>query len=147
MLNQRSIDRLKGVKPILISILIEAAKDSPVPFQIPQDGGVRTDARQYELFKKGASKKDGITKKSNHQPKADGFGWAADFVATHSKDIKEMYNPAKLEAIARHIQKVALEKFQTKVYWGGDWDNDGLTAAQGDKDEKFIDYPHLELRN
>lgn len=144
-LNQRSLDRLKGVKQILIDILIEAAKDSPYEFQIPPDGGLRTDARQFELFKKGASKKDGITKKSNHQPKADGFGWAGDIYL--SKEVgKEMWNAAKLEIVARHIQKIALEKFKTKVYWGGDWDNDGLTKAQGDKDEKFIDYPHLELR-
>lgn len=117
-LNQRSLDRLKGVKPILINVLVAARPTSPYPYEIPLDGGCRTDKRQNELFKKGASKKDGYIKKSNHQPKADGFGWAADIVATDSKDIKEMYNPKKLEAIARHIQKVGLEQFKVKIYWG-----------------------------
>jgi len=142
-MNQHSLDRLKGVKPILIEILVAAHATSPYPYEIPLDGGCRTDKRQNELFKKGVSKKDGYIKKSNHQPKADGFGWAADFYANDSKDI---YNVVKLEAIARHIQKVALEQFKTKVYWGGDWDNDGLTKQQGDKDENFVDLPHLELR-
>jgi hypothetical protein len=138
MLNQRSLDRLKGVKQILIDILIEAAKDSPYEFQIPPFGGCRTEKEQYALFLKKASTKDGKIKKSNHQ-----FGMAVDIYLW--KETK-MWDALKLEKVARHIQSVALDEFKTKLYWGGDWDNDGLTKAQGDKDEKFVDYPHLELR-
>jgi hypothetical protein len=138
MLNQRSLDRLKGVKQALIDILIEASKDSPYEFQIPPFGGMRTAEDQYGLFLKKASTKDGYNKKSNHQ-----LGMAADMYLP--KEAK-MWDAEKLEKVARHIQKIAKDKFNTKVYWGGDWDNDGLTKAQGDKDERFIDYPHLELR-
>lgn len=28
--------------------------------------------------------------------------------------------------------------------WGADWDRDGVTKAQGDKDEHLVDAPHLE---
>jgi hypothetical protein len=138
MLNQRSLDRLKGVKQCLIDILIEAAKDSPYEFQIPPFGGIRTAEEQNGLFVRGASTKDGYNKKSNHQ-----LGMAADIYL--NKEVK-MWDAVKLEKVARHIQEVALDEFKIKVYWGGDWDNDGLTKAQGDKDEKFVDYPHLELR-
>jgi len=29
--------------------------------------------------------------------------------------------------------------------WGADWDNDGKTKAQGDKDEHLVDAPHFEM--
>ena len=29
--------------------------------------------------------------------------------------------------------------------WGADWDGDGVTKAQGDKDEKLVDAPHLQM--
>jgi peptidoglycan L-alanyl-D-glutamate endopeptidase CwlK len=29
--------------------------------------------------------------------------------------------------------------------WGADWDNDGITKAQGDKDEHLVDAPHFEM--
>jgi hypothetical protein len=137
-MNQRSLDRLKGVKQVLIDILIEASKDTPYPFEIPPFGGMRTAEEQNGLFLRKASTKDGYNKKSNHQ-----LGMAADIYL--NKEVK-MWDPIKLEKVARHIQSVALDDFKIKLYWGGDWDNDGLTKAQGDKDEKFIDYPHLELR-
>jgi peptidoglycan L-alanyl-D-glutamate endopeptidase CwlK len=137
-MNQRSLDRLKGVKQVLIDILIEASKDTPYPFEIPSFGGLRTAEEQNGLFLRKASTKDGYNKKSNHQ-----LGMAADIYL--NKEVK-MWDPIKLEKVARHIQAVALDDFKIKLYWGGDWDNDGLTKAQGDKDEKFIDYPHLELR-
>jgi peptidoglycan L-alanyl-D-glutamate endopeptidase CwlK len=43
-----------------------------------------------------------------------------------------------------HIQTTA---YDLGVYlrWGGDWDGDGLTRIDGDKDERFVDYPHFEL--
>lgn len=28
--------------------------------------------------------------------------------------------------------------------WGADWDRDGVTKAQGDKDESIVDAPHLQ---
>ena len=67
MLSQRSIDRLKGVKQVLIDILIEASNNSPYEFQIPLDGGLRTAQRQNELFKAKKSLCDGYTKLSEHQ--------------------------------------------------------------------------------
>lgn len=31
--------------------------------------------------------------------------------------------------------------------WGGDWDGDGKTRSEGDRDERFVDLPHFELRS
>lgn len=137
-MNQRSLDRLKGVKQVLIDILVAAHPTSPYPYEIPPMGGIRTAEEQNGLFLRKASTKDGYNKKSNHQ-----LGMAADIYL--NKELK-MWDANKLEKVARHIQAVALDDFKVKLYWGGDWDGDGLTKAQGDKDEKFVDYPHLELR-
>jgi peptidoglycan L-alanyl-D-glutamate endopeptidase CwlK len=32
-----------------------------------------------------------------------------------------------------------------KIRWGKDWDMDGKTREEGDKDEKFPDSPHFEI--
>ena len=137
-MTERDLKRLEGVKPILIDILIEASKTTPYTFAIPRDGGVRTTEQQQKIYSYGRTDKskgirtyvDGITKKSLHQVKADGYGHAIDFYHV-PKNGGASWDKTILKAIARHIQKVALEKFDTKLTWGGDW--------------KMKDYPHLQL--
>lgn len=124
-LNQKSLDRLKGVKQVLIDILIEASKYSPYEFQIAPFGGLRTAEEQNGLFLKKASKCDGYKNISEHQK-----GTAFDIflmingAASWDKD--------KLTKVARHIQEVAEFDFKTKLTWGGDW-------------TKFKDMPHFQL--
>ena len=134
----RDLERLNGVRPLFVNILKEAYKDCPYKFSIPRDGGVRTTKRQQEIYAYGRTDMsksirtyaDGIIKKSKHQVKLDGYGHAVDFY--HVPDGGgASWNKIILKIIARHIQKVALEKFDTKVIWGGDW--------------KMKDYPHLQL--
>lgn len=124
MLNQRSLDRLKGVKQVLIDILIEASKDSPYEFQIPPFGGLRTAEEQNGLFLKGASKMDGFKKKSYHQT-----GKAFDiFLMVEGK---ASWDKEKLTKVARHIQEVAKDN-NINLTWGGDW-------------TKFVDMPHFQI--
>ena len=124
-MNQRSLDRLKGVKQILVDILVEASKDSPYKFEIPADGGLRTAERQNELFKQGKSKIDGFKVKGEHQ-KGNAFDIFLLIDGTASWD------KAKLTKTARHIQEVASFEFGVKLTWGGDW-------------KGFIDMPHFQL--
>jgi peptidoglycan LD-endopeptidase CwlK len=133
-MNTRSLERLKGVNPILIDILIEAQKDSPHRFEIPRDGGLRTTERQQELYSYGRTDKsrkiitytDGVIKKSEHQK-----GTAFDiFILLPNR--KASWDKKLLTEVARHIQKVAKEKFNVDLTWGGDW-------------TKFKDLPHFQL--
>jgi hypothetical protein len=124
VLNQRSLDRLKGVKQVLIDILIEAAKDSPYEFQIPADGGLRTAEMQNALFFKKVSKCDGYIKLSEHQT-------VTAFDIFLLIDGKASWDKAKLTIVARHIQKVAKEKHNINLIWGGSW--------------KWKDMPHFEI--
>lgn len=100
--------------------------------------GVRTAEEQQALFALGRTKPgkvvtylDGVRKKSNHQPKADGFGYALDLAFLEDLDGDgEIDDPSWNEkrpwglygAIAKGLG----------LTWGGDW--------------KMRDFPHIELK-
>ena len=125
MLNQRDLDRLKGVKQCLIDLLIEAAEDSPYEFHIPADGGLRTAEMQNALFLKKVSKCDGYNTISEHQK-----GTAFDIFLLI--DGKASWDKVKLTETAKHIKQVAKDKFKISLTWGGDW-------------KTFKDLPHFQL--
>ena len=109
----------------MVRLLTEAIKTAPIDFVITE--GVRTAKRQQELFKQGKSKCDGIKKKSNHQIKTDGFGWAVDLYPLPIN----FNNKQAFKTLAEHIKQVA-KRLNIKVIWGGDW-------------KSFVDMPHWEL--
>lgn len=133
--SKRSINNLKGVHPALVKLMTLSIKNSPVDFTITE--GVRTQERQQELYAQGRTKPgpivtkvDGIIKKSNHQPKSDGFGHAVDLYPYVNGSVR-VNDVENLKKIAEHIKKVAKEN-NINVTWGGDWTS-------------FKDYPHFEI--
>lgn len=131
-LNQRSLDRLKGVKQVLIDILNEAIKTSPYEFQISPDGGIRSSERQKELFEKGASKCDGIIKKSKHQT-----GDAYDIYL--NKEVgTAMWDKEKLTKVQHHIKEVAMD-MGVELSLGCDW-------KRKPTDKYGWDCPHGEIK-
>lgn len=125
--SQRSLNNLKGVHPSMIKLMKAAIVDAPVDFVITE--GVRTLQRQKELYKQGKSKCDGVIKKSNHQVKPDGYGYAVDLYPLPI-DYK---NKMPYKILAGHIKKIA-KNLGINIVWGGDW-------------KTFIDMPHYELKN
>src|SRR3990170_1007865 len=75
-LSEKSKQNRVGVDPRLVQISDRAIKASPVDFGHGPDSGLRTTARQAELFAAGVTKCDGVTKRSPHQD-----GKALDFTA------------------------------------------------------------------
>jgi peptidoglycan L-alanyl-D-glutamate endopeptidase CwlK len=146
-LSDRSKNRLKGVHPFLIEVILKGISNSPLDFGIPAYGGLRTTKDQRELYAIGRTTElerrpvtytDGVKKVSNHQMRSDGHGWAFDIYIYENG--KAVWNGDKLELVARHLQKwaeaIAKENDEYKGYylsWGGDW-------------TKFKDYPHFELK-
>ena len=137
--SKRSLDSLEGVHPNLRKVMLEAIKDTPVDFTITE--GVRTTARQQQLYAQGRTTKgikvtnvDGVKKKSNHQPKVDGFGHAVDLYPYYngSVQVSDKQVIPKLKLIATHIKAVAKE-LDIKITWGGDW-------------KSPYDPPHFELK-
>jgi peptidoglycan L-alanyl-D-glutamate endopeptidase CwlK len=124
-LSKRSYNHLNGIDAILIAILTEAIKESPYDFGVPNTGGLRTPSVQNNLFRNGKSKADGYQKKSYHQTgKAfDVFGYVGG---------KATWDKKVLTEISIHIRKVALDEFNVKLTWGGDW-------------KSFQDMPHYQI--
>lgn len=149
--SKRSIEALKGVLPLFVAILTEAVKDAPDDFTIIE--GVRTEAMQVKYYSWGRTEvnpntgplkglpfgrkvtnRDGVKSKSEHQPKADGYGRAVDFVPFKVVDGKSTLDWNDVDAfrrIARRVQDMANKK-GVKIKWGGDWKNP-------------YDPPHLEI--
>lgn len=139
---------MQGLHPKLIQLIEAAILDTPIDFSITS--GVRTTKEQQALYAQGRTTKgaivtqsDGVKKKSNHQVKVDGLGHAFDF-CPYINGALAWNNTAAFIAIALHIKDKA-KCLGIPVRWGADWDNDGITKAQGDKDEGFVDLPHFEL--
>lgn len=139
-LSLRSLQRLNGIESVLIAIVTDAIAhpDCPYDFGIPQHGGKRTAGEQNLLYHKGVSQKDGFIKLSYHQT-----GKAFDIYGFVNG--KASWDHDVLEAIARHIMKIAAEKYGITLRWGGDWDADGIRVDR-DNDESFFDGAHFELR-
>ena len=124
-LSKRSLNRLKGVEPILLAIMVDAVRCSPYDFGIPQHGGLRSADEQNLLFKNKKSRLDGFVKKSYHQS-----GRAVDIYGI--KDGKVTWEKEVLKEIAGHIIKTAMDNYKIRLTWGGHW-------------FKFQDMPHFQI--
>ena len=143
-LSTRSKERISGIHPELIEIIEEGITNSPYDFGIPAYGGLRTIEDQQELYAKGRTEEslnkgekpitycDGVTKKSNHQAKPDGYGHAFDIYIFDHETKRASWNIDKLTAVAEHLIKVAASH-GIVLSWGGHW-------------TKFKDYPHFEIK-
>ena len=117
-LNKKSIDRLSGVHPDLVAVVKLAIELSDIDFQVIE--GVRSKARQEQLFKAGASQ----TLNSRHLT-----GHAVDLAALVNDSIR--WDWPLYFKIADAMKK-ASSQLKIKIVWGGDW-------------RTFKDGPHFEL--
>ena len=150
-LSARSIKHLVGVHPSFCSVILTADTLCPFPFDAIE--GVRTRARQIQLFARGRETAELIaagitgvaglpdepkvtwTLKSAHIPKADGFGYAVDMVPM-PVDWKDF---ARFDALALAMFRAA-SVHGVHIRWGADWDGDGKLREKGENDS-----PHFEL--
>ena len=146
VLSEMSKQYFKNVHPYLVEVMSAAITDSPYDFRIT--AGARTVKEQNALYQIGRTRAgntvtnaDGYKNKSNHQIKADGYGYAVDIFCCGKYDengnyikynTQEGYDSKKLKDIADHIKSIAKTKGY-KVEWGGDW-------------KGGWDGPHFELK-
>lgn len=135
-LSKRSIEALEGVHPALVRVIHEAITATPVDFTVVH--GVRTTEEQQALYAQGrtapgpkVTNADGVRKRSNHQTKADGFGYAVDLYPYYDGSVQVNAPRHMFEAVAEHIKLIA-EDLDAEIVWGGDW-------------RSFPDAPHFEL--
>ena len=117
-LSQKSLDRLIGVHPDLVDVVMLAIGKSEVDFAVLE--GVRSLARQEQLVKAGASK----TLRSRHLT-----GHAVDLGAIVSGQVR--WDWPLYHKIADAVKEAAAE-LSIPIEWGGDW-------------RSFPDGPHFQL--
>lgn len=143
--SQSSLDKLVGVHPDMVRFAMELAQvlDSKLVY------GVRTDEEQNILYKQGKSSKDGFIKKSNHQKKSDGYGYAIDILplprGINMYDDKDLENKLRWAQFDGLCQGIAY-KLGIKVRTGFKWrDNMMDSLARNEKDNTLPDGNHVEL--
>lgn len=137
VLGERSLAKLVGVHPRLVAVVQRAIEITSQDFMVLE--GVRTPARQKELYAQGRTKpgnKVTWTLTSNHFIDPDtGYGHAVDLVP-FPVDWNDL---AKFNAVSRAMFQAAGE-LSTPIRWGADWDRDGKPRERGETDS-----PHFEL--
>jgi len=117
-LSQKSLDRLSGVHPDLVAVVKRAIEITEVDFAVLE--GVRSKARQEQLFKQKATK----TMNSRHLT-----GHAVDLGAYVGGSVRWDW---PLYYQIADAMKAAAEELEVPLTWGGDW-------------KTFPDGPHFEL--
>jgi peptidoglycan LD-endopeptidase CwlK len=135
-LGAKSRERLQGVHPRLVSVVERAIELTAQDFMVLE--GVRTPARQKELYSQGRTKpgqKVTWTLNSNHfLNSATGYGHAVDLVP-----FPVDWSHAKLNVVSKAMFAAAKE-LGVELRWGADWDRDGKPREKGETDS-----PHFEL--
>lgn len=137
--SNKSLERLNTCHPDLVIIMKRAIEVSNIDFGISE--GYRTGARQKELYDKGLSKIDGLSRKGKH-----------NYTPSLAVDIYAYYNGSAsydvehlsyLAGLIHGISEVlfAEGRITHKIRWGGNWDMDGIILL----DQSFDDRPHFEL--
>lgn len=118
VLGQRSLSRLEGVHPDLVRVVKKAAAMSSLDFTVLE--GLRTTARQKQLYDQGATK----TMNSRHLT-----GHAVDLAPMIGGTVR--WDWPLYHRLAATV-KAAAKAENVPIQWGGDW-------------RTFKDGPHWEL--
>ena len=135
-----SLRRLQGVHPELVKVVHAASLLSPMPFLVVE--GVRTEARQRELYAQGRTAPGRIvtwTMKSKHIPGADGLGHAVDLCPIGAGGKPDWNNTNGFLEIGKAMMNSAM-RLGVQLRWGWDWDGDRKLREKGETDG-----PHFEL--
>jgi len=126
--------KLIGVDPKLQAVVRLAITLSEQDFIVVE--GLRTRARQNELYAQGRTKPGPIvtwTKSSKH---IDGL--AVD-LCPFNNGAPDWTAGKNFDAVAKAMFAAA-EKLGTPIVWGADWDKDGKPRERGETDS-----PHFQL--
>lgn len=135
-LGPKSRERLQGVHPKLVEVVEMAIELTKQDFMVLE--GVRTPARQAELYAQGRTKpgqKVTWTLKSNHfiNP-TTGHGHAVDLVP-----FPVDWSHKKLDVVSKAMFAAA-DTLGVQIRWGKDWNRNGVSGEKGESDS-----PHFEL--
>jgi peptidoglycan LD-endopeptidase CwlK len=125
--SKRSLDNLKNVDERLVRICNELIKR--IDFTVIE--GFRTPERQKELYDKGFSKIDGISKKGKHNYSPSLAIDIIPYKKGHNPFDGSKESDIMFDNLAKEFKQVAKE-LRINITWGGDW-------------KSFVDKPHFQL--
>lgn len=135
-ISERRIELLHPkVRTIFKTFIEEAENELGITLRIVQ--GLRTFDEQAAIYAQGRTKPGKIVTNAKPGSSYHNYGLAID-VAPLSEDGKSINWDYNFKLLCPFAKNHGLR-------WGGDWDGDGKTKADGDKDEHLVDYPHFEL--
>lgn len=134
-LSERSEKRLAGVHPDLVKVL-KAAVES-LDFEVAVTEGVRTKARQTELYAQGRTKPGKIVTWSMASRHLTGH--AVDLVPLQDDGSIDWNDKDRFFEIGSAMREESIRS-GIPVRWGYDWDGDGVLNEKGE-----YDGPHFEL--
>jgi hypothetical protein len=133
-LGKVSVERLATVDARLRAVVEAVAAQMPIMVVC----GHRSRAEQDDVVRRGLSKTPWPRSRHNSMPSL-----AVDLAPLKGGRI-DWADTAAFVAVARAVLAAAAAQ-GVAIRWGGDWDRDGKTRADGDRDERFVDLPHFEL--
>ena len=151
-LSSRSLGKLEGVHPDMVSTVQKAIERTKIDFGVTY--GVRSVEEQQRLFDMGRSQ----TMKSKHLIQDSGFSHAVDLVAYDGSEVVWEINV--YDEIADAMASAAKE-VGCRLRWGAAWHIDDIGDYEGTMEDAmneyvdlrrsqgrrpFIDGPHFELR-
>ena len=125
--SQRSLNNLKNVDERLVKICNELIKR--IDFTVIE--GFRSPERQKELYDKGFSKIDGISKKGKHNYSPSLAIDIIPYKKGHNPFDGSKESDIMFDNLAKEFKQVAKE-LGINITWGGDW-------------KSFVDKPHFQL--
>lgn len=134
-LNATSLRRLSTCDQVIQDIVKEAAATFPMMVVC----GHRTQADQDAALRTKHTKLPWPQSSHNSLPSR-----AVDLAPLTPEGAIDWKNTGRFIEMARHVLRIAKSK-GVDLRWGGDWDGDGVSRYEGDKDETFVDMPHFEL--
>jgi peptidoglycan L-alanyl-D-glutamate endopeptidase CwlK len=136
-LSERSLKNLEGVHPKLVAVVKEAIQITTQDFMVIE--GVRTQARQDELWAQGRTKPGPVVtwvkEVASHGVHKDGYGYAVD-LCPYPVDWNDL---SKFDAIAKAMFQAGAN-LDVLLRWGADWNRNGKPRERGESDS-----PHFEL--
>lgn len=149
VLGQRSLDRLKGVRPELVAVVKRAIQLSTIDFMVVE--GVRSREQCMVNYGKGRTVAECRAKGVDPRHAAPGAAkvtWLNDpFASKHVSGAAvdllpapyDWKDPRDFDEVAKAMLAAAAE-LKVALRWGADWDRDGRPRERGETDS-----PHFEL--
>lgn len=97
--------------------------------------GLRTFVEQQAIYDQGRTKPGKVVSNAKPGSSYHNYGLAVDLGIIEDGKINWDYNYKLLQPYAQ----------AAGLTWGADWDGDGMTKAEGDRDEHLVDMPHFEI--